>query len=53
MSLVQVIGGQGAGGAADRTPFYGIKTPPEVKKLAQLCKTMDKAILKKILRGEL
>ncbi len=50
MSMIQVISHSGSGIAADRTPFYGIKLPSEVKKLVQLSKTVDHATLRKILK---
>lgn len=51
MSVVQVMAHGGGSFAADRTPFYGIRMPPEVKKLVQLSKTIDQVIFKKILKG--
>lgn len=52
MSMVQVISHSGRGGglAADRTPFYGIKLPSEVKKLVQLAKTVEHATVRKVLK---
>ena len=50
MTAVQVMAQSGAGGAADRTPFFGIKTPLELKKLVQLSKTLDAAVFKKIVQ---
>ena len=51
MSVVQVMGQGGGGGyAADRTPFFGIKTPPEVKRLVHLTKTVERATFRKILK---
>ena len=50
MSVVQVMAHGGGGFAADRTPFFGIRLPPEVKKLVQLSKTIDPATFKKILK---
>ncbi|XP_064404733.1 COMM domain-containing protein 5-like isoform X2 [Halichondria panicea] len=50
MSMIQVISHSGSGIAADRTPFYGIKLPSEVKKLVQLSKTVDHTTLRKILK---
>lgn len=35
----------------DRTPFYGIKLPAEVKKLIQLSKSTEHAILKAVLKS--
>lgn len=52
MSMVQVMSHSGGGLAADRTPFYGIKLPPEVKKLVQLTKTVEHSTMKKILKGK-
>ena len=52
MTAVQVMAQSGAGGAADRTPFFGIKTPLELKKLVQLSKTLDGAVFKKIVQCE-
>ena len=40
----------GAGAAADRTPFFGIKTPLELKKLIQLAKTLDISVFKKVVK---
>lgn len=52
MSMIQVISHSGGAGgiAADRTPFYGIKLPSEVKKLLQLSKTVEHATMRKILK---
>ncbi|CAI8051104.1 COMM domain-containing protein 5 [Geodia barretti] len=50
MSAVQVMAQSGAGGAADRTPFYGIKVPQELRKTVQLAKNMDTALFKKIVQ---
>lgn len=50
MSFVQVMSHSGGGLAADRTPFYGIKLPPEVKSLLQLSKKMEHATLRKVLK---
>ena len=50
MSMVQVISHSGGGLAADRTPFYGIKLPPEVKKLVQLSKKIEHGTIRKILK---
>lgn len=52
MSAVQVMAQSGVGGAADRTPFFGIKAPQELKKLVQVSKTLDAAIFKKIVKCE-
>ena len=51
MSFTQVMAHSGGGLAADRTPFFGIKTPPEVKKLVQLSKSLDQGTFRKILRS--
>ena len=51
MSFVQVMSHSGGGLAADRTPFYGIKLPPEVKNLIQLSKKVDHATMRKVLKG--
>ena len=51
MSFVQVIS-HTEGGEVDRTPFFGLKAPLEVKKLAQLCKSLEQATFRKILKGE-
>lgn len=53
MSFVQVMSHSGGGLAADRTPFYGIKLPPEVKSLLQLSKKMEHATLRKVLKCKL
>ncbi len=52
MSMIQVISHSASGGgiAVDRTPFYGIKLPSEVKKLIQLSKTVEHATMRKILK---
>ena len=50
MSFVQVMSHSGGGLAADRTPFYGIKLPPEAKSLVQLSKKMEHATLRKVLK---
>ena len=50
MSAVQVMAQSGAGVAADRTPFFGIKTPLELKRLVQLSKTMDLPLFKEIVK---
>ena len=50
MSAVQVMAQSGAGAAADRTPFFGIKTPLELKKLIQLAKTLDISVFKKVVK---
>ena len=43
----------GVGGAAvDRTPFFGIKAPQELRKTVQLAKNMDTALFKKIVQCE-
>ena len=52
MSAVQVMAQSGAGGAADRTPFYGIKVPQELRKTVQLAKNMDTTLFKKIVQCE-
>ena len=52
MSAVQVMAQIGVGGAADRTPFYGIKVPQELRKTVQLAKNMDTALFKKIVQCE-
>ena len=51
MAAVQVMAHSGGGYATDRTPFFGIRVPPEVKKLIQLSKTVDQATFKKILKS--
>ena len=50
MSAVQVMSQSGAGVAADRTPFFGNKTPLELKKLVQLSKTLDLAVFKNVVK---
>jgi len=46
------MGGGRAGSslAADRTPFYGIKLPDEVKKSVPILKHLDQEIFRKILK---
>lgn len=39
------------GYASDRTPFFGLKVPLEVKKLAQLAKSADQGTLRAVLKG--
>lgn len=39
--------------AADRTPFYGIKLPPEVKSLIQLSKKVEHSTMRKVLKSKL
>ena len=51
MSFVQVMSHSGGGVGSDRTPFYGIKLPVEVKKLVQLAKTVERSTLRQILKG--
>ena len=54
MSAVQVMAQSGlGGGAADRTPFFGIKVPLELRKTVQLAKAMDISLFKKIVKCEL
>lgn len=36
---------------SDRTPFYGIKLPPEAKSLIKLCKTVEHATMRQVLKG--
>jgi hypothetical protein len=50
MSFVQVMSHSGGMGS-DRTPFYGIKMPLEVKNMVKLSKTVDRGILKEVLKG--
>ncbi|XP_065886311.1 COMM domain-containing protein 5-like [Dysidea avara] len=52
MSVVQVMGGGKFGGnlAADRTPFYGIRLPDEVKKSIAILKQIDQDSFRKILK---
>lgn len=52
MSVVQVMGGGRAGSnlAADRTPFYGVKLPDEVKKSIAILKQLDQDVFRKILK---
>lgn len=50
MSFVQVMSHSGGMGT-DRTPFYGIKLPLEVKNLVKLCKTVDRSTMKEVLKG--
>ena len=51
MSFVQVMSHSGGSVGSDRTPFYGIKLPMEVKKMVQLSKTMEHSTLKAVLKG--
>ncbi len=48
---VQVMSHSGGGQAADRTPFYGVKVPVEVKKLVQLSKGVERSTMKEVLKG--
>ena len=50
--MVQVMGGGGGGYAGDRTPFFGLKIPPEVRKLAQLASATDQDTLRALLKGK-
>lgn len=44
-------GGRGSSSlAADRTPFYGIKVPDEVKKSTAILKHLDQEVFRKILK---
>ena len=52
MSFVQVMSHSGGGMAADRTPFYGIKLPPEVKSLVQLSKKVEHSTMRKVLKSK-
>ena len=51
MSFVQVMSHSGALGS-DRTPFYGVKVPVEVKSLVKLCKTVEHSLMKNVLKGQ-
>ena len=53
MSAVQVMAQSAVGGAADRTPFFGIKVPQELRKTIQLAKNLDTALFKNIVKCEL
>ena len=53
MSFVQVMSHSGGNFGSDRTPFYGIKLPVEVKKLVMLSKTIEHATMREVLKGEL
>ena len=53
MSAVQVMTQSAVGGAADRTPFFGIKVPHELRKTIQLAKNLDTALFKNIVKCEL
>lgn len=46
------MGGGRTGGnlAADRTPFYGVKLPDEVKKSITILKHLEQEIFRKILK---
>ena len=53
MSFVQVRERSGSGlstGTADRTPFYGIRIPDEVKGMLKAIKGKDGETIKKILK---
>ena len=50
MSVVQVMGGGRGNLATDRTPFYGIKLPDEVKKSVAILKQIDQDGFRKILK---
>ena len=52
MSFVQVMSHSGGGVATDRTPFYGIKLPPEIKSLIQLSKKVDHSTMRKVLKSK-
>ena len=54
MSAVQVMAQSAVGSAAaDRTPFFGIKAPQELKRTVQLAKNLDTALFKNIVKCEL
>ena len=51
MSAVQVMAQSAVGAtAADRTPFFGVKTPLELKRLVQLSKTVDTSSFKEVVK---
>lgn len=50
MSIIHVVGGSGGGTLTDRTPFFGVRVPEEVKGMAKCLKQMDKATLRKMLQ---
>lgn len=53
MSFVQVMSHSGGGLGSDRTPFYGIKLPVEVKNLVKLCKTVERDTMREVLKGKI
>lgn len=53
MSFVQVMSHSGGGLGSDRTPFYGIRLPAEVKSMIKLCKSIEHSKMREILKGEL
>lgn len=51
MSIIQVTGSSGRI-AVDRTPFYGTRVPPEIKKLSKPLAKLDKQTFRKMLQCE-
>ncbi|XP_071126097.1 COMM domain-containing protein 5-like isoform X2 [Mytilus edulis] len=49
MSIIQVTGSSGRI-AVDRTPFYGTRVPPEIKKLSKPLAKLDKQTFRKMLQ---
>eukprot|EP00731_Ephydatia_muelleri_P030928 Em0022g442a len=41
---------QSSGGASDRAPFFGAKMPPEIKKLVQLSRNVDRSTYGNVLK---
>ena len=49
MSIIQVTGSGGSAGA-DRTPFYGVRVPTEIKVMAKPLSKLEKSSFRKILQ---
>lgn len=50
MSIIQVTGSGGSAGA-DRTPFYGVRVPAEIKSMAKPLSKLEKSSFRKILQS--
>ena len=51
MSIIHVKGGKGGGVPVDRTPFWGMKTPDEIKKMVKPLNQLEKQSFRQILQG--
>ena len=52
MSIIQVTGSGGSSGA-DRTPFYGVRVPTEVKTMIKPLSKFEKSSFRKLLQSKL